>query len=377
MNLKLPEQAAAADCLQLNSPLLPGVPSVFDIDIGKDPDDTVVAAMAAQNTGHFHPVLFITNDESPSRGRARFLSALVEAFGNTVPVAAGLPSTRPAEVIVETAGITPSKDGGTDTFEPDGVAALERLFERHQRLNYFGLGALTNLRALIDRRPDIAGRVNLIQMGGALNGAYERSNAQYNVRLDVESFRRVLEEVPEPTLVMSHASWGSYDPQSKESRQQLGVYVDDPVTAELRASSLPGLKLVAAHLQAWKDLKGRDCSIMHDPLTVLSSYEPGLVEFSKGEITIDQQGVVELTANSRRELAALGPETLQKLTAYMETRAAQNEDLPSPGILVKKITFSLSTHYERARKAIVRWLLGEQTSELADEWERFNRPRAG
>ena len=73
------------------------VPSVFDMDIGKDPDDTCVATIVGLNPSRYNPALIITNDETKTQGRARFLSEIIKGSGSEIPVAAGLPSTKKRE----------------------------------------------------------------------------------------------------------------------------------------------------------------------------------------------------------------------------------------------------------------------------------------
>src|SRR4051812_32531839 len=98
------------------------------MDIGSDPDDTCVTVMVVRGLARFRPALLLTNDETATAGRARFLARLVAAAEAEVPVAAGLPSQRHRSgCLVEEAGLCPA----TAHFEPDGVAALIRVLEAH------------------------------------------------------------------------------------------------------------------------------------------------------------------------------------------------------------------------------------------------------
>lgn len=56
---------------------IPGEARVYDLDIGKDPDDTCVAAMVALAPKRFQPTLMSTSDETATLGRARFLAAML------------------------------------------------------------------------------------------------------------------------------------------------------------------------------------------------------------------------------------------------------------------------------------------------------------
>jgi pyrimidine-specific ribonucleoside hydrolase len=341
------------------------IPSVFDMDIGKDPDDTCVALVVARNQQKFNSALIITNDEAKSRGRVKFLSDIIHASGSDVKVAGGLPSNNKYEdTLVERAGIvSPNRlDPGED-----GIECLTKVLDAHKRVNYFGLGALTNLAAVLKQHPEFAERINLVQMGPSLQGAYRKKAPQYNVRIDVGSFREVLSKVAEITLLMSHASWGSYTPNPL-SRQQLGVYVDDPFYNALIKSGNLGLDLFARHLKAWKD-DGKPCSIMHDPLTVLSFFHTGIVDYIGGEIVMDGSGFADLTEKTRDEVRSLNQNRLLKLNEYLRSPPVIKEGL------VKKVTFSLNTDYDAAREKIVESLFGESQRGLAAEWKKYNQNR--
>lgn len=339
------------------------IPSVFDIDIGKDPDDTCVALIVGLNPKKYNPALIITNDESQTQGRARFLTEIIKRAGANIPVAAGLPSTlRREDTLVERAGLIP-REGGD--FIQEGVAYLKDIFSSHKRVNYFGLGALTNLATVLKENPEFAKKVNLIQMGPAFQGIYRKKSPQYNVKLDIPSFKEVLSQVHKPKFLMSHVSWGAYG--EKGSRHHIGIYVHDPVWNALKNNSNPALNLFAEHLKVWNE-SGKPCSIMHDPLTVLSFYD-NLVDYVDGEIIFDQKGFVDLTEKSKLGIRKLNQDRLVKLETYLKMRTPKREGL------VKEVEFSLNTNYDLARHSIINALFGSNNTELSNNWKYYNSIR--
>jgi inosine-uridine nucleoside N-ribohydrolase len=336
---------------------------VFDMDIGSDPDDTCVALMVLRDRARFRPALLLTNDETEAAGRARFLARLVALAAAEVPVAAGLPSLRRRrDCIVEEAGLCPA----TAHFEADGVAALIRVLEAHPVVTYFGLGALTNLDAALAARPDLAPRVRLLQMGPALAGAYPRELPQYNARLDPGAFARVLGRVSVPTLVLSHSTWGSY---REGSRQRLGIYPDDPLAAALREAG-PLAALFVQHLEAWKQ-SGKPCSILHDPLTVLSASVPDLVELAEVDLVIGEDGWAGLVASAHEGLRALPSGRTGVIADYL---SAPHRVVEGKTIAAR---MSLGIDDEAVRHSIVEALLGPgaRTRAVARAWGEFNRGR--
>lgn len=337
------------------------MPTIFDMDIGSDPDDTCVATIVLKAVDRFRPALLLTNDETSTFGRARFLARLVSAARLDIPVAAGLQSQRcRRSCLVEDANLC-SPDSH---FEPDGVQSLLRTLETHSSVRYFGLGALTNLDAALSARPDLADRVHLFQMGPALLGAYHRDQPQYNARLDPLAFIRVLSRVNRPTLVMSHSTWGTY-PTS--SRQRLGVYLDDPLAAALRAASAVSA-LFIRHLEAWVE-SGMPCTILHDPLTVLGSLMPGLLDFANVDLTLGQDGWAALSEASHCTLRQLLPDRARAISSYLSA--------PPPQLEGRKIScaMSLDTMDKNARQAIATALLGDTCSEVGLAWGAFNEAR--
>lgn len=333
--------------------------AVFDLDIGSDVDDTLVAAMIARDPARFRPALLLTNDETPGLARARFLADLVARFGAAIPVAAGLPSARRSpQCLVERAGLVPFAG---PVFDEDGVAALEGVLERSPRVVYFGLGALTNLAAVLRRRPELAARVELWQMGPALTGLYRSAAPQHNARIDPAGFRDVLREVKRPRLLMSHTSWARF----AGGRLELGVYPDDPLGRALASADHAGLRLCRAHLEAWVD-SGKDCSIMHDPLTVASCHQPGIVDYEAGSIVLDDQGGAYLTAKALEALRAAPPDHSARLRPYLDEPPA------TPAGKVIEVELSLGARYDAARAFIARALFGAGGDAIAKAWGEHN-----
>ncbi|MDI3287665.1 nucleoside hydrolase [Polyangium sp. 15x6] len=343
----------------INEPRLGEAPAIFDMDIGTDPDDTCVAAILAANPSRFRAALLVTSDETREKGRARFLAGLLRAAGVDLPVAAGLPSVRRrASCLVEEAGLSREDV----PFSLDAVGEILRVLEAHPRVDYVGLGPLTNLDAALGLRPELAARVRLFQMGPALCGAYRREAAQYNARLDPDAFARVLCRVDKPRLLFSHSSWGSF---GEGMRQRLGVYPDDPLACALREAH-PAAALFVRHLEAWVET-GKDCSIMHDPLTVLSAALPGLVDFEDVSLVVREDGWVGLAERSHVALGAALPARGSVIAGVLSGRHA-----PIEGRAIEA-RMSLDTDDEAARRAIAEGLLGEEGARVAVAWGAWNR----
>ena len=290
---------------------------IVDSDAGTDPDDTLVAILVAKHRALFGATLLVSNDETTSFAKGRFLRHLV---GDDLAVAAGLPSDRKRDRDnASDAGLVP------EVFVTrDAVEQIERELEQHETVEYVGLGALTNLAAVLARRPELASRVRLTQMGPAIAGNFKRERAQYNARVDPAAFRAVLRAVPTPTLVCTHTTWGAIPPP-------LGVYPGDEI-----AMAAP--EIYRRHLDAFV-ASGKDCSILHDPTTLLVTREPQLVDFIEVDVVIDEQGWLHLTRAAR-----------EAIDCPLITTTATREDDPI------RVRLSLGADYPRIRRRVLELL---------------------
>ena len=264
-------------------------------------------------------------------------------------------------------------------FIKDGIDYLTQVLDSYGRIKYYGLGALTNLATVLKRYPEFSDKIRLYQMGMAFKDIYRRNAPQYNVRLDIDSFRYILENVEHKKFLMSHTSWGNYE-NKKDNRQELGIYVNDPVYSSLQYHMNSGMKLFAKHLKLWNDT-GKDCSVMHDPLTVLSGRDTRypLVEYVKGDIIFSDDGFVELTPETKEKFLEMDRNSNKNLDKIIRHLYNENN---LDGKIIKDVEFSLRTDYNYVRRKILECLFGKQTIyyrnnsgyliRLAEEWKKYN-----
>jgi len=338
-------------------------PAIFDLDIGNDPDDTVVALLIARAPERFRPRLLLTNDETPALGRARFLSQIMDAAGLHGAVAAGLPSPRRLALsVVERAGLV-APDG--PPVETDGIGALVAAVDACDEVDYVSLGGLTNLAALLDRHREFADRIHLIQMGPMLVESGRPRRPQYNVRLDPAAFVRAVAAVSSRTFLLSQISWARHGPGR---RMSLGLYPDDPVAEALARSPGAGHRLLHAQLGAWCQT-GKPCSIQHDPLTLLSRHDARLVRYESLDLQFDGSGLSDLSASSRERLIEIDQARAGPLAGCLTASE------PIDALLQVTAQVSISADYVLARTAIIAGLLGPDAAVGESEWSDFNRVR--
>jgi inosine-uridine nucleoside N-ribohydrolase len=320
-------------------------PTIIDSDAGTDPDDTCVAIVVARHPALFDARLMLTNDETSRWAKARFVSHVIEAAGGDVPVAAGLPSLKKRdEDLAEKAGLAP--EGEVDR---DGVSRVIEVLEQHE-VDYIGLGALTNLDAALQRRPDLASRVRLFQMGPAVANGFGRARSQYNARIDPGAFARVLQRVPVPTLIATHTTWGNWAerPVEGDGKPPLGVFPDDDLGKCLITSERADLAIYGRHLAAFV-ATGKQCSILHDPATLLASREPELFDLVEVEVVVDEHGWLHFTKSCVECLRELPGERIRCVTKALD-------DWNPPNGTPVRVRLSLGADYAKIRERVVELL---------------------
>ena len=221
------------------------LPSIYDLDAGNDVDDSIVALLVSRHPNLYNPVLIVTNDETEHFSRANFVSNLISNVGRYIEVAAGLRCEGSPEKLA-----LPNIDLVDNLFEKNGIERIINVIENtDDKVNYFGMGALTNLSTVLDLRPEFAEKINLIQMGGALKGVYRKpDDAQYNVRLDPRGFGNVMKQLEKPTLLMSHTSWGPFE---KDELHPLGFYKESETFEALKTANNGDYDILIKQLDFW------------------------------------------------------------------------------------------------------------------------------
>ncbi|MDT0300808.1 nucleoside hydrolase [Streptomonospora wellingtoniae] len=261
-------------------------PMIIDTDIGGDADDALAVALAARCVSHL--ALVTTADETGSeqgRGqRARFARYLLDSVGRTeTPVTAGADLGGTRYYCVE--GLTPAQ---VPPQEADVVSAVRRLAaERTGPIRWVGMGPMTNLADLLSHAPEVASRLRVTQMGGALRYR-DPERAEHNFRLDAAAVHTVFGAIadgllPAPEFVTSEVT---YTPEIR-------VDSSHALYRKLRAfDAPPWAALLGTHLDRW--FSGADLPIpgtlQHDALTLSAALKLPFVQSEDMPLAVDDIG---------------------------------------------------------------------------------------
>ncbi|WP_280317626.1 nucleoside hydrolase [Nocardia wallacei] len=263
---------AMADKLRAGGPPPPavqGTPLIIDTDIGGDPDDAIAVTCAARTLPELAAVL--TTDEHHGQ-RARFARHLLDLNHRpdvSVTAGADLGNTR----YHAADGLTPDHIPDQPTDIVHTVRAVCAGTDRPVR--WVGMGPMSNLSHVLHTAPELAERLVITQMGGAL--AYrDPHRAEHNFRLDPAAARHVVATAHDLLLVTSDITF----------TDETAIDYDSPTYRHLAARSAPDwARLLSTHLGQWF-ARMHPASMQHDPLALTAALQLPFVDFSRRRITL-------------------------------------------------------------------------------------------
>ncbi len=257
-------------------------PIVIDTDVGGDPDDALALVAAAHEP---NLALVVTSDEH--RGtRARFARHLLDQLGRSdVPIVAGADLGNSKYFCV--GDLVPPSVGPQST---NLVAAMDDLcVVTPGQVRWVGIGPMTNLARLIQRRPELISRLTITQMGGAINYR-DPKRAEHNFRLDPAAVHTVLANAPHLRLVTSDVSFNPHNAVTRDSV----IYRD-----LCDATDRPWASTLRQHMDHWFD-SFHPATMQHDALTLSVALELPFVTLLLDEIHIGDDARMTLTPQGHR-----------------------------------------------------------------------------
>jgi inosine-uridine nucleoside N-ribohydrolase len=252
---------------------LAGAPVIIDTDIGGDPDDALALVAAARSVPEL--ALVVTSDE---RGgdRARFARHLLDLLGRSdVTVVAGAERGPTRYFVVD--GLIP--DSVPSQRNDVTASVLDVCARTDGQIRWVGMGPMSNLAGLLTAHPDLAERLIVTQMGGALN--YRDPNrAEHNIRLDTAAARTALRLAKEPHIVTSDVTF----------TPEIEITADCDIYRQLNVPGAPAwAHLVAEHLDRWF-ASFHPGTIQHDALALSAALQLPFVEFDLTRVVLDDIG---------------------------------------------------------------------------------------
>ena len=257
---------------------LRGSPVIIDTDIGGDADDAVALIAAARRVPEL--TLVTTGDEVHGE-RARFARHFLDLLdrSDVATVAGDSPADSPYFCVE---GFTPDR---VPVQRGDVVAAVRQVCAATDGpVRWVGLAPMTNLARVLAEAPELAPRLRVTQMGGALR-YHDPDSAEHNIHLDVAAARAVLRAVADGVLATPE-----FVSADVTFTPRIAVTADSPLYATLRAPGASAwARLLADHLDRWF-ARFYPATMQHDPLTLTSALGLPFVASEHLPVELDEIG---------------------------------------------------------------------------------------
>jgi purine nucleosidase/pyrimidine-specific ribonucleoside hydrolase len=254
------------------------IPVVLDCDPGHD-DVFAILLAAAHPAIDLRAITTVAGNGTLEQVTRNALRVCALAGITDIPVAAG-PAGREIATAQEIHG-TSALDGA-DLPEPadllsdeDAVTLTERLLEETE-LTIIATGPLTNVAALLERRPDL--RPRIVFMGGSCGRGNWRPLAEFNIWADPEAADRVLTSGLPVTMVgldVTHQALATPD------------VLDRLTTTPLARTMADLLRFFAS---TYDEVFGMPDPPVHDPVAVAAVAQPELLEFVDAPVSVELTG---------------------------------------------------------------------------------------
>ena len=171
------------------APIVPTTPAqstkiIIDTDIGDDIDDAYALALACSLPNV--KLLGVTTMFGETHKRAMLAAKLLQRAGHAnIPVIAGIPGPSKMGLQQEWA----QNFNSSAIRKEDVTAFMQRMIlQNPKEITIVGIGALTNIAALITEHPDIKAKIkNIVIMGGSVYRGYapgSKPEPEWNIRCD-------------------------------------------------------------------------------------------------------------------------------------------------------------------------------------------------
>ncbi|TLF77694.1 hypothetical protein FEK34_15450 [Nocardia cyriacigeorgica] len=261
---------------------------ILDADIGWRPGGLIALAIAARVVPN---LVVVTADETHGR-RAQLARHALNLLDRTdVRVIAGFDLGGEDRFLLDNHHRSPafSEDfleriRGLDRM----IAAIVELCETTRRIRWVGLGPMSNITAVVSRLPEIADRVMVTQLGGALNHHHGKTPVSHNFRVDPVSAGLALRALHTPRLVRGEHT------DSDATQITPGF----PLLPTFEQPTAPGwAQLLAIHLRAWLVREPR--TWLGHPLALSATLGLPFVTFRTERIEIHPDARLSRTPHGR------------------------------------------------------------------------------
>ncbi|MFW5789530.1 MAG: nucleoside hydrolase [Spirochaetota bacterium] len=300
-------------------------PVILDTDLGSDIDDTWALVMLLRSPEL--DVKLIVTETCDTAYRAAVTAKLLEVAGRSdIPVGIGIRFSPCNEFQAPWLGDY-ELDAYPGPVHEDGVAALiETVRASEEPVTIIAIGPSPNIRAALERAPDIAPRCRFVGMFGSVDRGYGPGSepvAETNVREDVAAAKAIFAA---PWRDMLITPLDTCDLAVLTDERYAAIRdSDDPLLAALMANTRAWSKLVS-----WMDASFIDhrSSTLFDTVAVYLAYSEELVEVEEVRLSVTDEGMTVRDPSGHRVRVAM---RWRDLDGYLDHLAERLRFPTQPG----------------------------------------------
>jgi purine nucleosidase len=251
------------------------IPVILDTDIGDDIDDALALAAALQSPEL--KVLAVTTvlQQGPRRGDLTY--RILEMYGRTdVPVGIGAEQTllgKPNNDFVKQTDQLPA-DYHMPGPRRNGVQLMvDTIMKAPEKVTVLAYGPTTNVALALRAEPRIKDKIERIVL---MNGVFFRAGLEYNTYRDPEA-SEIVYNSGLPVVAVG-----------------LDVTMKCMLTLaqldQMEKSSYENVRFLRKLIASWQNGNAQQRPVLHDPLAILVTFRPELVETETGAVEVETKG---------------------------------------------------------------------------------------
>jgi purine nucleosidase len=252
------------------------IPVILDTDIGDDIDDALALAVALQSPEL--KVLGVVTVLQRGERRADLTWRILELYGRTdIPVGVGAEQPLIAqgrdEFVKQTDQLASDYHMPSNRRRVGLQLMIDTILQSPQKVTVLAYGPATNVALALRAEPRIREKIERIVL---MNGVFFRSGLEYNTYRDPEASQIVYNSgVPVVAVGLDVTM------KCRLSEEHL---------KQMDGSPHEAVRFLRRLITSWQNGNAKQFPILHDPLAVLVTFQPDLVELAAGTVQVEVDG---------------------------------------------------------------------------------------
>jgi purine nucleosidase len=251
------------------------IPVVLDTDIGDDIDDALALAAALQSPELDVKAVITVLQQGSRRGDLTY--KILELYGRTdVPVGIGAEQTllgKPNNDFVKQTDQLPA-DYHMPSPRRNGVQLMiDTIMKSPEKITVLAYGPATNVALALRAEPHLKDKIARIVL---MNGVFFRAGLEYNTYRDPEA-SQIVYNSGLPVVAVG-----------------LDVTMKCMLTLDqldnMEKSPYENVRFLRKLIDSWQNGNAQQRPILHDPLAILVTFRPELVQTETGSVEVETKG---------------------------------------------------------------------------------------